>query len=1660
MLPQWRGQAEKFAFRATTPMMGHVHTRGCTMSDPRPLSLLSPFLLLIALLVMPVGCSDSGDSGDPGGDVRRDAGGDTNPDADVDSGEEDADAAGDVPDAPDGADAGDVPGDLPTDAPVDTGDADDATDAPDASDAADVDMGQDATDMGEDVDPDLGPPGEEVEVPLVDPVFADRLQVVPENLSEDLSPIRRSWRVPADVPPFDTFEVGDVVIVDTIPMYFVRIVAMQRDGDQWVLGVTPVGIQEVIVSGRIGADLDGRGMLAELALQQNKDLNLGPFVAEIDQSGEVLPVFDLGNIDSGDLEGTFHIQLDRARLQFTENLSASFAFDFSQGLVDEASLYLDSEIEAELDATLAFQGKITAAKATCQIFPWNRCSPCDEQPSFGIPFFVPAAIPTPAGPVPIRIPGFAAVSLNLGAKLTAEGRSSIRFGGTAQWDTRAGFDYGPLGPNVIYPDVDDIEFTPLTPEVPEDELSVTARAELFLNVKVRLPGWRNPPAAQCNEAADELSGFINSLGEILLPELNLGLFSEAKWRFNPPPPICTLRNGAFFNAKLTFNLPDLPFLSDGPTIKLLESPTFQLPDDPQEAPWFFQFCGECDGDGTCEPNLGESCETCPDDCGQCGQEAWVLLDGRPGQVLAVQVDEGQAAQVALDRPDGDFIPVGWRPVDMALWKTAGVLSAIVTNREDDTVSLLRLGHYGAVELDADLDPDTTSAHAPAGITRISVLNPACDGCVARPSGVAVDAQGLYAAVALQGTDEIAIIDLGQRRVARWVAVGYPYEEDPLGTGAGAVLDRPSDIAILPARGDDEHGRIFVSLPGSSRDEGRFLAVVETCPTAACVGEVRWIDIGRNARPNALALDPTDTFLAVGLDDNDRVGIVDVETELEVDLWPLEPNRRRIESGSFPQELVWDGGTLYLGNLSGTLDSNVDGYGSVIRANVNPGECVSDRNLLCDDDACNEDCNRGRESYDVGVCGSVGGLAFFPELGAVIVGDTRGTITALPTDLFTGQRSVCEAFAPSRELCPGLDEIQTNCGELPNPPIDHAGGCYNVRRGDGIPCSPALVLANSVRSMARAPDPPPTWQGPGGTVYVASLTSDVVACNRRLALDHTARLLEGPVPDGVEHIAWLKGQLEAADSIVLNGVGVDGCSLAGALAVPLIFNDPALRAKTEFVEERCEEPGVGGPAPLDCGCNVDDGDDDLDEDDRVDLCDNCPADANPDQEDGDGDLYGDACDNCPQVFQVNQADSDEDGTGDVCDQCPEDAEKTEPGLCGCGRTDALGDTDGDGTPDCDDNCPEDANEDQADADYDGLGDTCDGCPNLFCPNAEDFDEDGVPVCCDNCAGEANPDQADADGDGVGDVCDTCPTVPDPDQADADQNGVGDACETCTSPPDSDGDGVGDRCDVCPGEDDEGGCDGCLLEEACIPTGSAGEVAVHGDDEFVLVPAFASNVPGALWVLRDGEAELLRHDLPAGSASIGVRGDSLYVLAADGATASITQISPETGETVATVASAPSSVLFDAFVVTDTQFLLGSDVVSLFDETITQWAETGGDVSALAWDASDGQVYAAVGTQVLAVAEGENPTQAGSVEGAVVGLAAHQGTVWALDVCEDCGRVASVLWVLDPDTMSETIHCAAPATLGSLSRGDDGTLRAFKGGYAPLCGGVPGALVRVP
>src|SRR5690606_24730969 len=62
--------------------------------------------------------------------------------------------------------------------------------------------------------------------------------------------------------------------------------------------------------------------------------------------------------------------------------------------------------------------------------------------------------------------------------------------------------------------------------------------------------------------------------------------------------------------------------------------------------------------------------------------------------------------------------------------------------------------------------------------------------------------------------------------------------------------------------------------------------------------------------------------------------------------------------------------------------------------------------------------------------------------------------------------------------------------------------------------------------------------------------------------------------------------------------------------------------------------------------------DIDGDDVLDACDNCPQAQNENQFDGDNDGIGDICDTCPNNFDPTNTDSDFDGQGNACDNAPQ------------------------------------------------------------------------------------------------------------------------------------------------------------------------------------------------------------------------------------------------------------------------------------------------------------------------------------------------------------------------------------------------------------------------
>jgi hypothetical protein len=167
-----------------------------------------------------------------------------------------------------------------------------------------------------------------------------------------------------------------------------------------------------------------------------------------------------------------------------------------------------------------------------------------------------------------------------------------------------------------------------------------------------------------------------------------------------------------------------------------------------------------------------------------------------------------------------------------------------------------------------------------------------------------------------------------------------------------------------------------------------------------------------------------------------------------------------------------------------------------------------------------------------------------------------------------------------------------------------------------------------------------------------------------------------------------------------------------------------------------------------------------------------------ENDKDGDGIADGLDNCPNLFNPQQADSDFDALGDSCDQ--DDDNDTSPDELDCAPKDpkilpgAQELCDG-----VDNDCNYVVDEGYPDADADGWKDCVD----------DDDDNDGSPDALD--CGPLNPvvhPKADEACNGVDDDCDS---QVDEGFADADLDGVPDCVDG-----DDDGDGHADGLDNCP------------------------------------------------------------------------------------------------------------------------------------------------------------------------------------------------------------------------------------------------------------------------
>ncbi|MGI6395581.1 MAG: thrombospondin type 3 repeat-containing protein [bacterium] len=215
--------------------------------------------------------------------------------------------------------------------------------------------------------------------------------------------------------------------------------------------------------------------------------------------------------------------------------------------------------------------------------------------------------------------------------------------------------------------------------------------------------------------------------------------------------------------------------------------------------------------------------------------------------------------------------------------------------------------------------------------------------------------------------------------------------------------------------------------------------------------------------------------------------------------------------------------------------------------------------------------------------------------------------------------------------------------------------------------------------------------------------------------------------------------------------------------------------------------------------------DIDSDGMPDWLDSCPNKYDdPSNPDYDHDGINNSCDLCPEMKDSNKmyqdlylkypfhirlsyddgampmpafdADNNSNGVPDICE---------ERGIL-CGGSDS----DRDGVGSSCDNCPNIFNPYQYDSDFDGDGDECDPCPynpsiNRINPG-KDSDGDGIADECDVCKYDTENTKgyltsfglSDKDNDYIPDICDNCPHISNYDyQDDTDGDGIGDICDSC-------------------------------------------------------------------------------------------------------------------------------------------------------------------------------------------------------------------------------------------------------------------------------------------
>jgi len=395
--------------------------------------------------------------------------------------------------------------------------------------------------------------------------------------------------------------------------------------------------------------------------------------------------------------------------------------------------------------------------------------------------------------------------------------------------------------------------------------------------------------------------------------------------------------------------------------------------------------------------------------------------------------------------------------------------------------------------------------------------------------VALSPVGDTAFVALSDEDALLIVDTqtptGDLRV-------------PLEAPEGA--DRANPSAVLAARLSvpvegrafpDLSVRVFVSMPGTPAAPSGRVAMYRYWPVPSCPqGEVEYLDLPTRSRPMGMALREAgcvvgeaeyQSCLAVALEGTDRVAVLDPIAFDVIDVKPDAPEARFFTASSSPLVTAWDatGAYLYFGHAGGLPGTRLGGVGTVRRGLP----------------------ATGHDEWDVGVPAAVHSLLHVDDW--TYAGDAIGNIVPISVDKWDPENW-------------SIDR-------------DHTGGCLNAR-GRAEPCPPALTLAGGVRGLQSLDRT--DWVPEPRAIVLGSFANDCrVDCLHRVGEPYGAEPITDLAPDGVDIDAFVLGHIEAATVIVANRAWSDPCTFFEEIEQPYIARDPALEAKTVWVEDDCGCP---------------------------------------------------------------------------------------------------------------------------------------------------------------------------------------------------------------------------------------------------------------------------------------------------------------------------------------------------------------------------------------------------------------------------------------------------------------------------------------------------------